>query len=198
MRLRITTQVKKGKKQGVTLAQLNKTLKSTMTSGFRIGTTRLAKQTVNRMGMIIDGSRKRPKGYSGESNLVRILRESIDVNDTGSGVRVSFLDKKKLDNEAPYWRLLNYGGIHPAKGIAVPGFFGSGNRPERGGAGETFYYGRNNFVMVPQKPIEGIRYLNAGIGWLNTQWGKFSRKFNKTVKATLKQKTAAKQMFGMK
>jgi len=193
---------KKGtaKKYGYDLAKLPDKLQSTLTRNFGIQFSQLATQTVNKMAEVIEKSRKRPKDYSGPSNLVQALKGSIKISNMGKGgYKISFIDGSKLDRQAPYWKLLNYGGINPLKGLGLFGRFGDG-APAKGGSGSTFFQTNNSqdFMMFPKKPIEGIRYLNIGIGWLNLQWGKYTRKFKKTVNASFVDTMKAKRLFGIK
>jgi hypothetical protein len=148
----------------------------------------LAKKLVKSMEGIIENNRKRPKA-SGRSNLVMALRDSIKLQREGNNVRVYIGNVEELNERAPYWYILNYGGRHPASGIKVPGFFDGGKRPMKGEGGEYFTYAQRTFMMIPSKPIEGIRYLNIAVGWLDTYWGKQAVAKRKALKTPKKVKT---------
>lgn len=70
-----------------------------------------------------------------------------------------------LDAHAPYWRVLDKGGVVPPKKV---GFFGGSNPPMsryRGtGVGtERFTEDLNGFVMTPKNPIPAFKYIRVGI-----------------------------------
>ncbi len=80
---------------------------------------------------------------------------------------LSIGEERFLQEHAPYWKVVNYGGYVPPP---VIGYFGAGKAP-RAFAGEVFhatgkYKGTNpytrskkSFLMIPKKPITGMYYL---------------------------------------
>ena len=94
-------------------------------------------------------------------------------------------EKAYLDQYAPYWYKINYGGKIEMPFNGVYGFFDNGKSPVRGGMGGVFHatgkrknanpYSRgttsrskgkkipgkgNAFLMIPMKPIPPMHYLN--------------------------------------
>jgi len=82
--------------------------------------------------------------------------------------------KKFLDEHAPYWYKVNYGGKieMDTPGKALYGYFGFGNSPKTSGGRDVFHYQKNwkntniynkyksSFVMKPMNPIPPLHYLN--------------------------------------
>ena len=88
------------------------------------------------------------------------LEEALDVDEKydrelefGWGIG----DEDKLKKEAAHFAALNYGSDHII-GMKVPGEFPSG-RPVPGGSGEAFIKTTGSWLMIPQKPIVGIDYI---------------------------------------
>lgn len=70
-----------------------------------------------------------------------------------------------LDQNAPYWYLLNFGGktFVAQFGLGVGGSF-NGNSPDSSKAGTgvgTERFGDGNFVMFPKNPIRPLNYIES-------------------------------------
>lgn len=140
---------------------------------------------VDKMIEYID-PRKRPKNYVGSSNLGKALRKTVKIEERPDSYRVIVGDTNYLNKVAPYWYILNYGGSpwkkSSGKGQPFPsyGTFGDG-KPRRGASGSAWYPGGTGdtgtmFFMRPKHPIEGKRYINKAINWLNREWSTLSRR----------------------
>jgi len=77
-----------------------------------------------------------------------------------SGVHIGI---GRISNLPKYWEVINDGGYVPPANI---GFFGDGNPPITGGAGEKWTHtGRsefgfeNSFLMFPNKAIKPMHYI---------------------------------------
>jgi hypothetical protein len=165
----------------------------------------LANATVNVMEETIDANRKRPRGYDARgSNLVQALRNSVRIESSNGRLRIYLGDIDTLNRAAPYWRILNYGGnpFTGGKGYSSFGIFQDG-APVKGGGGNAWFEGGTNdkgrmFFMRPTKPIEGIRYLNAGIGWLKNQLPNVLNKIEKDKKDLAEAFTQAEKAIPLK
>lgn len=154
---------------------------------------------VDKMIKYID-PRKRPKSYSGVSNLAKALRESIKIEEYKDSYRVLVGDTDYLDEVAPYWYKLNYGGS-PWKGKGFYGIFSDG-KPKKGNKGNTWYPGGTGdtgsmFFMRPKHPIEGKRYINKSINWLNKEWSNLSRRLP-SMRPGIRAEQLVRQRFGMR
>jgi len=147
----------------------------------------LALATVNKMEEQINLHRKRPKTYSGRSNLANALRSSLTLERGTNQYRLSFINLRDLDKQAPYWYVLNYGG-RPWGDKGIPGFFDGGKPPMGGLGNEPFYFGQKTFWIDPTKAkrIEGIHYLETSIHWLISQWNIVRTKIAKKVETALR------------
>ena len=84
----------------------------------------------------------------------------------------------ELDRIAPYWALINWGGMVSPKARIVPGAFQPGDRPPNSSyAGtrmgrEQFQYRSSGgkFVMHVRNPIAPMHYIEKTVGWLRTVW----------------------------
>jgi hypothetical protein len=113
-------------------------------------------------------ARSHRQGATG--NLANAMKLDVQAGAGEAGVSWGIGHIPTLDKEAPYWRLLNFGGLTWAArtGTGVPGFFGAGNPPDKAQRGtrkgsERFNYntGEGHFVMKVTNPIKGINYIEA-------------------------------------
>lgn len=93
------------------------------------------------------------------------LEEVLDVDlkyDSDDKFGWSIGDEDKLNKEAKHWRALNFGSDHITrtgnKAHRVAGEFPSGP-PKSGASGEAFINIRGSWLLIPQKPIVGIDYI---------------------------------------
>jgi len=159
----------------------------------------LAARAAQHMENTIDTNRKRGKNYGGRSRLMQAIRSSIKIVRYGNQYSIRFMDKKQLDMEAPYWYVLNYGGM-PWYGRAggatstynnmwderYNGVFDNIAKPTAGVDGGAWYPGMgdensNSYMLMPKKPIEGILYIEKAMTWLQIQWGKVQYKVRQNL-----------------
>mgnify|MGYP001587758083 CR=1 FL=1 len=118
------------------------------------------------------------RAFTRENNLFNTIKATSYAYQRADGAYIMSIGEYRfLDQYAPYWYLINYGGRVPNEGQVVPGYFGRGEQPsftgqrlaERGhvGRGEVFHYvprwkktSFRKFFMIPMKPIAPMYYLN--------------------------------------
>ena len=124
----------------------------------------LAEKTCERMKETIDSSRKRPD--LGTHKLENSIDWSTLINDPGRQLIIGIGEIAKMTAEAPYWEVLDVGGYVPP---ANYGYFGQGEAPVAGGAGETWTHtgDKKDFYMKPTKAIQGINYIGSALANLN-------------------------------
>jgi len=101
-----------------------------------------------------------------------ILVERLDEDSFGVGNIAS------MNVVAPYWGLLNSGGMVSPKARIVPGYFGNGSPPDLAmkgtGVGKErfnyspFVYGGGSFIMKVNSPIGAVNYIEKTQDWLRT------------------------------
>ena len=139
----------------------------------------------------INSNRQRPAGtYASEfdkfrrltekENLYNTLAESCSIERTVDGkYRLALGEHRFLNAHAPYWYVVNYGGVVPP---AAYGFFGSGSAPSRSyGKKQVFHKSKPGgkkkvWLMTPKNPIPAMRYLNHMASVFNKEILKFSIK----------------------
>jgi hypothetical protein len=110
----------------------------------------LGELTALRMQEIIKSSIKR----AGSTGRLENSIDSTVLNSTG-GVEVGIGDTARMPI---YWEVINDGGYIPPANL---GYFGEGKPPISGGNGEQWTHtgSKNDFLMVPRKPIEPVNYI---------------------------------------
>jgi len=147
------------------------------------GISEVAQDSRNTMvGYVQAGYMGRGKRDGSKGDLENSIQaEQIDNDSWGVG------NIKNLNHDAPYWGLLNAGGMVAIKARRVPGYFGDGRPPMAGYAGtgvgkEQFTYtprgqkdyagpgvfGGKQFLMVVQNPIGAVNYIEKTKDWLST------------------------------
>ena len=128
--------------------------------------------TVKAFKGVIEHSRKRGPSRSGNR-----LANSIDSEVTyGLITAVGVGNKKRMSQVAPYWRVVNYGGIIPKSDVGV---FGAGSAPDKSLVGrgtEPWTPGRYGFFMKPKAPIRPMNFIETTINELTTRWLGYWRK----------------------
>jgi len=122
---------------------------------------RLGEENHKFMRAFINASRKRPGGTGRLAN-------AIDFNFWSAGYTAGFEIGKisELDQKAPYWKAINYGGVVPPPSFGYffpgeprphPSYFREGRWQEQGSNyGFEEEYG---FPMTPKKPIPAMNYI---------------------------------------
>lgn len=123
-------------------------------------TEKIGPLTAQYMRNYIQEHQKRDKGDNNLSNhMVSVPLYGFGFAKSGFGIG----NISELNIEAPYWHLINYGGMHPmAKmGKGVYGEFTDG--PARGKTDETarFIQGSSGPIMFPLNPIMPMNYIDA-------------------------------------
>ena len=145
----------------------------------------LALETRDHMRQVIKQKTYR-RGSTG--NLAKRINAYKITNGWGIG------DKQELDYFAPYWYLMNYGGMTTisARGKAVYGNFEgqppdgklSGSNPGGGSAGFT-KGSLPVYPMTPKFPVMPKNYIEDTANWLSTVFQiSFSGKLNKYTIST--------------
>lgn len=102
------------------------------------------------------------------------LEDSITFEDIAPAgtktVSVKIGDTNILNEKAPYWYLINYGGSNPAEGMMVPGSF-NGSRPDPNmrGTGVGTERAEHGFVMIPMSEIAPMNYIEQSENYLLQQ-----------------------------
>lgn len=142
----------------------------------------LGEETKNHMQQVIKTSKRRVGSQER-------LENSITVTPLGSG-GVGIGNIVTMDQLAPYWYLINYGGFTVAakRGLIVPGSFGSNSAPDKAYKGTGIGYERWNyqkggpFFMLPQSPIMAMNYIEKTSAWVNTVIKPLFMKWTQTKK----------------
>ena len=116
----------------------------------------------------------RAKDYSG--HLAMMFHATVGREK--DWIWVNLADKNKLNYEAPYWYVLNFGFAHKKQGVPyVPpktvGYW-EGNKfvhtGKSGGLKRTksgkYQLLKGNILMQPKKPITPINYLTVGMNFI--------------------------------
>lgn len=135
----------------------------------------LARQTKSVMQQIINSSVRRKPNTGNLANSIDIVTPIIRKNSKGiieeyiTGVG----DIQKLNIEAPYWYVVNYGVLFGTSIPYVPpspplGSFG-GNAPDSNlkGSGTQRWSG-GNYFMKPSSPIRPMNFISNTLQWLRT------------------------------
>jgi hypothetical protein len=165
---------------GTTPPQFQKNIEFLFIS-VRDGLETIAMETRNHMRQIIKDKTWRT-GSTG--NLIN----HINAYPIPDGWGVGSIDE--LNHFAPYWYLMNYGGmsVAAARGITLYGNF-DGQRPEsrftgsNPGAGPARFYETNpKWPMKPQMPVTGKNYIEMTANWSSTIFRvHFSGRLNRTT-----------------
>ncbi len=135
----------------------------------------LGEDTRNQMITHIQSNKKRA---GSEGNLEKHILVHTEVQTKKrSVVGVGLISL--LNAYAPYWNILNYGGLSGVaqQGKLVPGYFGSFNAPNpalkgTGVGREHWEYTPGNamFFMKPESPIAAVNYIEKTIAYITTVW----------------------------
>ena len=114
-------------------------------------------------------------------NLANAMTLTKDLSPTTVGWGIGKI--VDLNRNAPYWRMINYGGLTwvAKTGRGVPGYFGTGDAPDSAQRGsgvgtQRFHYdkGGSSFMMFPKNPIYPQNYIE-------TTWLQMNREFQKLL-----------------
>ena len=85
-----------------------------------------------------------------------------------------------LDKNAPYWAIINWGGMVPPKARKVVGSFGNGNPPNPSlagtGVGTEAFYRDGQFLMIVRNPIKAFNYIERSESLLSVALDSIVRK----------------------
>jgi len=137
------------------------------------------------IGHYIDARRRRKVDRT-KKRLASAFKHG-EVEYTKNYISVGLGKRSTLDTKFPYWEVLNNGGYTPPVSI---GFFGRNAMPDAdmagasapGGAMDIYHQtGDKGYLMNPQRPIEGIHYLEAAQAYTKGLWSKAWRDFKQNV-----------------
>ena len=137
------------------------------------------KMMVDIIGLGYQGKGKRDGSHGKLESNIQV--EMVTQDDYGVG------NISKMSAEAPYWMLLNNGGMVSPGARKVPGYFGNDNAPSSSFAGtgvgkDQFMYSWFTHMMMVKNPIGAVNYIEKTKDWLKTVMGaKFSAWVNKTT-----------------
>ena len=131
----------------------------------------LGRSTRNYMREIIETQKHRKSGSSGR--LEKAINYYIEPTPNYYTVGIGLIEE--LNYSAPYWYLVNYGGMSTiaARGGTLYGNFDGINPPLKEFAGTGvghgyFYEGRNpSFPMKPKNPVWAMSYIQRTTSWVN-------------------------------
>lgn len=126
----------------------------------------LANKTRAMMVDIITSRKKR----MGSANR---LEDAIQVENDPNNKTVGIGNLQLLETQAPYWYLINYGGMVAPKAQVVGGWFQYDSWtvpvPAQAGTGAgrgKFIQQRNTHLMIVRNPIAGINYIQKANAFL--------------------------------
>ncbi len=165
---------------GVTPQMLEKDIKFKFVT-VKKGLSVLARLTQNHMRTIIKSKKKRAGSKGNLEKNILVYEE----NSKGKHKRVGVGLISHLNKYAPYWSLINRGGLSGVakQGKWVPGYFGDHESPQSAykgtgkGTQQFFYtpYASSSdtgptFFMKVESPIKPMFYIEKTATWLNTKW----------------------------
>jgi hypothetical protein len=123
-------------------------------------------------------NQNRKRDLKRHTRLITVLKQSTSIEQLSKNrFRLGIGAKGYLQNNAPYWYVLNYGhtvnSSAPYRPPKMLGYFGRGNKPLRGVSNEIFHASLSNpypkspygggkvWQLKPAKPITPIHYLQA-------------------------------------
>lgn len=146
---------------------------------------------------VINRSRRR-KGKTSSGGLASAFRDRnmVKVKFMGDIINIGVGNKKLLNTQYPYWKIIDKGGFIPS---ATFGFFGHGGergRPNSAYAGTGVgiqlwnrrEWGRGMggiFLLKPKNPIPPMNYIGKTKAWTNIQW---NTKWKKEIIDIIKRK----------
>jgi hypothetical protein len=142
----------------------------------------IAKKVVEKMREIIDKSKVRPD--LGTKFLEKSITYKLLKTHPG-GVIVGIGDVSKMSQEAPYWSLIDAGGIIKPHKVPVGNFSPGVPFPDAGSFRDGNWYANpggekgHGYSFVPLKPIEGNHYITLGLAHLIDLMQQDVQKFTK-------------------
>lgn len=111
----------------------------------------------------------------------------IVIKETASGYIFGIGDIPKLNTNAPYWYVLNYGKTTSGAAFIPPKFIGSfeGDRPVAGKQGEQAVTG-GNFFIQPTK-FTPVNYIEATLAYIKNRMRTTLKKSRGFTRASLPQ-----------
>lgn len=135
------------------------------------------KNMIDIIGLGYQGKGKRDGSHGKLESTIQVEKLSDDEFGVGNIM--------KLNQETPYWMLLNNGGMVSPGARRVPGYFGNDNPPDASFTGtgvgkEEFFYAWFTHMMIVKNPIGAVNYIEKTKDWLKMSMnGKFRAWVNK-------------------
>lgn len=143
----------------------------------------LKNKILNELNSYINSHRQRPdvrqnpdkdnfRRVSALNNLYESIAASseVSVSSNGKGWSMKIGKKSFLDEHAPYWYIVNYGG-RLVRNAVFFGYFDGGHRPSSRMRGEPFYKTEKGdkmpssekevSLMIPRNPLPPMRYIES-------------------------------------
>jgi hypothetical protein len=157
---------------------------------------------LDRLSTFLDSHRKREIEEHTEywrttarNNLYHSIAEGTNIEQLGNNrYRLGIGRLKFLNAHSPYWFALNYGRKFSGGAFIPPptkGYFGRGVAPGQG-KGEVFHHARtipgsygkrtSAYLMIPQKPISPMYYLNDMVRNMRIEMKKLETKYRKEIR----------------
>lgn len=163
------------KRQGPTIEEIEKNI-ATLFIESKEAARALAVDTRDYMRDIIQTSKKRKSGS--RDNLENAI-EVDELPTTEKEFHFGVGNIRHLDEVAPYWLLLNYGGLPPIarNGRTIYGAFDMKDPPDSslrgtGKGTQSFFLSRfgstPTFPMTPKNPIAPVKYIEKTFSWFQT------------------------------
>ncbi len=148
----------------------------------------IGNETKDKMRSIIKSNIRRKSGSTG--NLEKSINVAVERGLGEFIVGVGII--QEMDINAPYWYLINFGGLSTAakqNRVLYGNWEGGDSDPALRGTGvgtQSFFPGRQpSFPMTPRSPIAAMNYIEKTVNWANTIWRvHYSGRWNKVTIAT--------------
>ena len=150
---------------------------------YKSGVKLMSLSILSYMKNYINKKRKRAGGTGNLSNSF-----VGDFEETEYTVSFGLGKISALNANAPYWKVVNFGGYSPYNGKGILGYFGGGNPPDRSQKGHGKEQWTNNFgegtkfLMYPGI-IRPMHYIRAGNNYLKRKSKNLLNSFKSGKKA---------------
>jgi len=143
-------------------------------------------KTVKKFYDVIEKGRRRGPSRSGNRMTKSIKKYTGGL--TGTTFWVGIGKVAEMDSLAPYWRVVNYGGIIPSPSV---GYFGDHHPPDPSLTGQgyepwteaenEFFFSR--WLMIPKSQIRPMNFVEATQFWVSRNWKRYwSKKIRDLMK----------------
>jgi len=126
----------------------------------------LGNKSRDHMRTVITTNIKRKAGSTG--NLAKSIDTVVEAG--GKVVGVGYIPE--MDQIAPYWYLVNYGGMNAAarQGRTLMGNFEGSTPSSKNDGTQSFFQTAPFYPMTPKKPVVAMNYISKTASWVSTIW----------------------------